>query len=83
MVRKLFFFSILHCISIYIQGAFGLSNGIVFSQPVMLENKIWTPFKNFPISNETKKKITAMHEEVEDFLEQFLLERRTKSRFYI
>lgn len=31
-------------------GCFGFPAGVVFSQPVMLENKYWRPFKDFPVS---------------------------------
>lgn len=53
-------------------GSFGLPNGIVFSQPVALNDlKMWQPFKNFPLRKKADEQIKKLISPVKELLESF------------
>lgn len=54
-----------------VSGAFGFPNGVVFSQPAILnKQKMWTPFKRFPLTNKTKDEIEKLISPAQELLDE-------------
>lgn len=53
-------------------GAFAIPNGIVFSQPVMLnDKKIWQPFRKFPLTKKAEEEIQKLVLLTQETLDNF------------
>lgn len=62
-------------LGIYSDGSFGLPTGIVFSQPVKLnERGKWVPYADFPLINEdTRQRVSKCAKEANEICENFII----------